>query len=127
MIDDILNEMLKYLYQYDDYWIKNRVSNELRRIIEDLLNGRAEVIVRRTESSLIIAVRGSHVTLEIIRNRDVIIQILNDFPGTTMRIPDVFKEFVKNRNKYEELAKMLLAAKLGLANTDEGENKDKPE
>ncbi len=126
VIDDILNEMLKYLYQYDDYWIRNRVSNELRGVIEDLINGRAEVIVRRTESSLTITVRGSRITLEIIRNRDVIVQILNDFPGTTIRIPDVFKEFMKNKSKYEELAKILLAAKLGLANTDEGENKDKP-
>ncbi|GAB6944668.1 hypothetical protein JCM14467A_14500 [Vulcanisaeta sp. JCM 14467] len=88
VIDSILNEMLKYLYQYDDYWIRNRVSSDLRRVIEDLINGRAEIIIRKTENSLIIVVRGNYVTLEIIRNRDVIVQILNDFSGTTMKVPD---------------------------------------
>ena len=50
VIDSILNEMLKYLYQYDDYWIRNRVSSDLRRVIEDLINGRAKIIIRKQKT-----------------------------------------------------------------------------
>ncbi len=107
----LIGKFEKYIEQLQEYW--QEVGYEVRGIINDLLNGRVEVIIRNGEG---ITIYGKHLTLEANKTASSItVQIVFRFRGITIKTPDVLG-MVMNR---EEYAKFLLALRLGFAVTDE--------
>ena len=114
-ITGLVDRFINYNEQLLNYW--REVGYETRRLIDDLMNGRAEVIVRPSG----ISVHGKHITLKIDRasNDSVTVHLaLKRIEGITIRAPNVFRRAM-SRKEYEKFVKRVLKAlKSGFEETD---------
>ncbi|BDR93269.1 hypothetical protein Vsou_23620 [Vulcanisaeta souniana JCM 11219] len=70
----LINKYIKYIDKLEEYWPRNNINEEIKRLIEDLVSGKAEVIVRRNNG---ISVYKGHITLEVDKPNEnsIIIQL----------------------------------------------------
>ena len=121
--DDVVNDLLRMVNKFIDYNEKflnywHEVGNEVRKLIEDLMSGKAEVIIWESEKG--VSVHGKFITLEVDRasNDSVTVQLkLNDLEGVTVKVPNVFK-MVMNEEEYKKFKKVLKLLKGGLEEAD---------
>ncbi|GAB6944980.1 hypothetical protein JCM14467A_17620 [Vulcanisaeta sp. JCM 14467] len=116
--DDVVNDLLRlvdkfigYNEQFLNYW--REVGNEVEKLIEDLINGRAEVVIR-SEGVSGISVHGEHITLKVNRtNTSITVHITpKGLEGMTIRVPDVFRKTM-SRKEYRKFVKRVLRALRG--------------
>ena len=122
----VINNYINYIDVFKEYWVAYDVSGEIRRLIEDLGSGEAEIIVKRTSNSLVGSIYGRYVSLIVKRpGKGVIVHL--DFSGLkamTIKVPDVWS-VIENYHK-EFIKDVLIALRLGFAATDEGVSNGKP-
>ena len=128
--EDIVNDLLRlvdkfinYNEKFLNYW--REVGSEVKELIEDLMNGRAEVIVRPSG----VSVYYKYITLETNKPNagGVIVQLsLKGFRGMTFRIPDMFRRTMSKEEYRRFIRKVLKALRSGFAETDEGVEKGRP-
>lgn len=129
-VKTIVESLLNYIYiNLRSYW-ENKISLEIEKIIERIRNGKVEVVVNKTEKTLMIHIYEDNVELKINKiynSNSVIIQlVLNGMKGFSINIPNVFNELL-NKEEYEKFIKeVLIPMEGGFAMTDEGINKNKP-
>ena len=129
--DDAVNDLLgmvdkfiNYNAQFLNYW--REVGSEVKRLIDDLMSGKAEVVIRGEDVSGI-SIHGEYVTLDVDRMKTSVPVklVLKGFRSMTIRVPDVFKKTM-NREEYGRFVNdMLRALEGGLEETDGFVNEDK--
>ncbi len=126
-INDLLKLIDKFISQNEKLWNYWRdVSNEVNKLIKDLINGSAEVIIRGEDVSGI-SVHGEYVTLETHRtNTGIVVRlVLKGLRGMTIRTLNVFKKTMSKEEYVKFINKVLKALKGGLEETDGIVNKGK--
>ncbi len=113
-----LDKFIRYVDEFGDYWLRNHVSDEIERLIENLLHGRSEIIVWRNENG--VSVYGEHVTLNAQKTRTgVMVHLMpKDFDGITIEVPNIFKRTMDKRDYRKFVRKVLKALKGGFEETD---------
>ena len=116
-VTGLVNKFINYNEEFLNYW--REVSNEVEKLVDDLLSGRAEVIIWEGEKG--VSVHGSYVTLNVHKtNTDgvVVHLVLNGLGGMIVEVPDVFRKTM-SRKEYERfIRKVLMALKGGLEEAD---------
>ncbi|WP_054842467.1 hypothetical protein [Vulcanisaeta distributa] len=117
----VINGFVQYIVEVRKYWIENNIGgDEVKKLIEDLRNGRADVAIRRTGKTLTISVYGKYVILEVSRLGGTRVRlILRKIRGITIDVPDIFRKVI-GKDEYENFAKILQGLRKGFAETDEG-------
>ena len=132
---DILNKiykifdiLLNYIEdKFKEFWLNN-VSKEVEGIINDLINGKSEILVSKTEKTLSARIYGKYIEIKVSKiypNGSVVIQLLiRNLGGFYIDITDPFKELMDEEEykKYDE--EILTPIKNGLAATDEAKRID---
>ncbi len=59
----VANAFIKYLDKFKEYWIKNNIGHEVKRLIEYLMHGKAEIIIWRNKKG--ISIYSKYVTLNV--------------------------------------------------------------
>ncbi|WP_460173676.1 hypothetical protein, partial [Vulcanisaeta sp. JCM 14467] len=113
VINDLLglvDKFVSYNERFLNYW--REVGSEVRKLIDDLLSGRAEVIIWEGEKG--ISVHGEHVTLEVNKSTGgiTVCLVLSDLGGVTIRIPGVFA-MTMSKEEYEKFINGVLRALRG--------------
>ncbi|WP_446751825.1 hypothetical protein [Vulcanisaeta sp. JCM 16161] len=134
LIINSIKEILKSLLNRVDndlrnYWV-SKLGNEVAELIQDIISGKAQVIINRTSKTLAVHVYRNHITLDInkIRNNSGITTQLRikGLRGINIEIPNIFEEIL-DKEEYEKLEKETLTPlKLGFAITDETTRNGKP-
>mgnify|MGYP001773257582 CR=1 FL=1 len=90
-ITGLVNKFISHDEQLWRYW--HEAGNEVRKLVDDLLNGRAEVIIRGEDASGI-SVHEENVTLSVDKtSTGITVQLkLKGFKGVTIEVPDGFVE-----------------------------------
>ena len=121
--DDVVNDLLgmvdKFINYNEDFWrYWHEVSNEVKRLVDDLLNGRSEVIVWEGEKG--VSVYREYITLEAHRTRNgIVVQlVLNELEGITIEAPDIFKKVMSEREYGKFVNEVLEVLKGGFEEAD---------
>ncbi len=117
-ITGLVDKFINYNERFLNYW--REVSNEVRKLIEDLTNGRAEVVIRG-ENATGVSVHYEHVTLETDSTNigGVTVKlVLNGLKGMTIKVSDVFRKAMSRREYRRFIRKVLRALKGGFEETD---------
>lgn len=110
----VIDEYIRYIDVLKEYWVTNDVGGNIRKLVEDLMSERAEVIVRRTGNSLINSVHGKYVSLTAKRpGEGVIVHLeLSDLRVMTVKVPDIWN--IINVDHDESIKDVLMALRLAL-------------
>lgn len=101
-----INEIVNYVDRFQRYW--NSVGNEIYELVNSLLSGNENIIIRRNG----VSVHKDHITIEADLTNNVTVHVVfNDFKGINIRIPDVF-------GADEVLKRIIRAIRDGLEVTD---------
>ncbi|WP_054850262.1 hypothetical protein [Vulcanisaeta sp. JCM 14467] len=120
VINDLLgmvNKFIGYNERFLNYW--RSVGDEVRRLIDDLMSGRVEVIIWEGEKG--ISVYYEHVTLEAHRTSTggVTVQlVLNGLEGMTIEVPNIFIKTMSEKEYRKFVNDVLRALKGGFEETD---------
>ncbi|WP_054842435.1 hypothetical protein [Vulcanisaeta distributa] len=128
LIINPIREILKSLLNRVDndlrnYWVST-LGNEVAELIQDIISGKAQVIINKTSKTLTVHIYKTHITLDVnkIRNNSgttTQLRIKGLRGGINIEIPNIFKE-IMNKGEYEKLEKeILVPLRLGFAKTDE--------
>ena len=113
----LVDEFISYNEQFWNYW--HGIGDEVRKLIEDLMSGRAEAITRGEDASGV-SIHCEHITLEIDRTSTggiTVCLVLSDLGGVTIRIPDVFA-MTMSKEEYEKfINEVLKSLRSGLEET----------
>ena len=109
-VTGLVNKFISYNERFWNYW--RDVGDEVKRLVNDLLNGRTEVII--WESGKGMSVYREYITLSANKTRTgvTVHMVLNGLEGMTIEVPDVFR-MVMSREEYEKLVNELLVALRG--------------
>lgn len=122
----LINKYIKYINKLKEYWLRNSINEEIKRLIEDLVSGKAEVIIRKNNG---ISIYGGHITLEIDKPNEnsVTIQLrLKGLKGMKLKVPNIFR-WTLSKDEYRQFINELIKAlRGGFAITDENIHKGKP-
>ena len=113
----LIDKCIRYIDKFRDYWLRNNVGYELKKLIMDLLNGKIEIIVRPNGG---ISMHGKYVTLEVDQTRTgIMIHLIpKSLRGMTLEIPDIFM-MTMNKNEYVKFVNDILnGLRMGLEETD---------
>ncbi|BDR93056.1 hypothetical protein [Vulcanisaeta souniana] len=122
-ITGLVDKFINYNERFLNYW--RDVGNETRRLIDNLMNGRAEVIIRG-EGASGISVHSEHITLETDRTSTSIPVhlVLKGLEGVDVEVPDFM--MMMNKEEYTKFVKTLRSLRIGFAETDESVEKGRP-
>ena len=123
-ITGLVDKFINYNEKFLNYW--REVGSEVKELIEDLLNGKAEVIIRG-EGVAGVSVHGEHVTLKADRARNSItVQLLfKGLSGVSIKTPDMFRSTMSEEEYKKFVERVLKALRWGFAKTDEYIDKGK--
>lgn len=128
VVNGILNvfkEFISYIDRFKEYWVKNGI--EIKEIIDDLVGGKAEVVIWENISGL--SIYGKNILLNVSKTDEsgvVSHLVLKGFEGMTIEIPNIFMG-VMSKDEYEKfIRELLIPLRVGFAETDEGVDKDRP-
>ena len=122
IITGLVDKFINYNEQLLNYW--REVGGEVKRLIEDLLNGRAEVIIWSNEEGVSVYYGCATLKIERTRTGGIIVQLsLKGLGGVTIRVPDVFKKTM-SREEYRRFIKKVLRALRGGLEEADGTIKD---
>ena len=109
-VTGLVDKLISYNERFWNYW--HDVGDEVKRLVNDLLNGRTEVII--WESGKGMSVYREYITLSANKTRTgvTVHMVLNGLEGMTIEVPDVFR-MVMSREEYEKLVNELLVALRG--------------
>ena len=113
-VTGLFDEFINYSERFWNYW--REVGSEAKKLLEDLLNGRSEVIVRLSG----ISVYHEHITLKVNKmSTGITVQlVLNGLEGVTIRVPDVFRKTMSEEEYKRFVRKVLRALRGGFEETD---------
>ena len=113
----LIDKFINYNEQFLNHW--HEVGNEVRKLINDLISGRAEVVIWSNENG--VSVYYGHITLDVHKTNagSVMVHlVLNGLEGVTIRVPDVFRR-IMSRKEYRKFVKRAFRAlRGGLEETD---------
>ena len=124
-ITGLVDEFINYNEKFWNYW--HKVDGEVKKLIEDLINGRTEVVIRGEDVSGI-SVHGRYVTLEVdkMNNDSITVHLsLRGLKGVTINVPNIFKMTMSKKEYSRFIRKVLKALRGGLEETDGFVNGDK--
>ena len=116
-ITGLIDKFVSYNERFLNYW--HEIGNEVRKLIDDLISGRAEVIIWSNEGGM--SVHYGHVTLKADRTSTggVTVQlVLNGLEGIIVRVPDVFRKTMSRKEYSRFIKKVLRALRAGLEEAD---------
>ena len=122
IINDILkliDELVEYLEKFSEYWSEERIGDEIKRLFDELIHGKVEVVVHKGGTGF--SIYGEHITLVANEtNSGVTAHLeLKGLEGVTIDVPDIFNKAM-SKEEYEKFIKELLKAlRGGFAGTDE--------
>ena len=128
VINDLLglvDKFINYSERFWNYW--QTIGGEAKKLVDDLLSGRAEVIIWEGEKG--ISVHEEHVTLEAHRasKGSITVQLkLNDLGGVDIEVLNVFRKTMSKREYRRFVKRVLKALRGGFAETDEGKHEGRP-
>ena len=119
VINDLLgliDKFINYNERLWNYW--HEASNDVRKLINDLLNSKAEVIIWSNEKG--VSVHYEYITLNVHKtNTGIIVQlVLKELKGITVEAPDVFRKTMSREEYAKFINKVLKALRGGLEETD---------
>ena len=122
--DDVINDLLGmvdkfigYNEQFLNHW--HDVGDEVRRLIDNLMSGKAEAIIWEGEKG--ISVHGNYITLEVERTNTggVTVQLkLSGLESVTIKAPDMFRKTMSRKEYKKFVEEVLKALRGGLEETD---------
>ena len=115
-ITELVSRIISYNEKFWRFW--HDVGGEVKKLLEDLLSGRSEVIIWSNENG--ISVHGEHVTLEVERTSTggmIVHLTFEGFKGTTIKVPNIFR-MVMSGEDYERFTRILRALEGGIEQTD---------
>ena len=116
-ITGLVDRFIGYSEQSLNYW--RDVGGEAKKLLEDLLSGRSEVIIWSNEGG--VSVYHEFITLEAHRTSTdgVTVQLsLEGLEGVTIRVSDVFRKTMSRKEYRKFINKVLKALKGGLEEAD---------
>lgn len=118
-IIELIDRFINYTSKLRNYWLRNGVNYEIRNLIENLINGKTEVIIRGNNTSGI-SVHEEYITLNVDKtNTGVTVHLkLKGFKSMNIKVPDVFK-MIMSEEKYKEFVNEVLnGLRRGFEETD---------
>ena len=120
--DDVVNDLLrlvdKFISYTEDFWrYWHEVGNDVEKLVNDLINGKAEVIIWEGEKGT--SVHGEFITLEVERTSTggITVQLKpNGLEGVNIEVPDVFRKTMSGEEKF--VNELLAALRGGFEETD---------
>lgn len=132
VIDELLkviDKLIQYIIEFKEYWNNKGVGNEIIRLINDLINGKAVVYVKITSKTLMINIYVNHITLRIQKhnNKNLTAQlVLTNFEHIVINVPDIFRMTMDEKEYSKFIKDILMALRLGFAVTDETVSEGRP-
>ncbi|GAB6945178.1 hypothetical protein [Vulcanisaeta sp. JCM 14467] len=117
-ITGLVDRFIGYSERFLNYW--RSVGGETKKLIEDLINGRTEVVIRGEDASGI-SVRGEFITLmvDMTRNGGITVQLnLKGLEGADIEVPNIFIKIMSEEEYRKFIRKILRALKGGFEETD---------
>ncbi len=132
--DEVVNSVLKlvneftiYIGKFRKYWSENTMWSEVKKMIDNLIYGKTEVIIWENENG--VSVHSNYITLNVSKateNGITVQLILKEFDGITINVPDVYIKTLKPEDYEKFINEVLKWLKKGFAMTDEGVNEERP-
>ena len=120
VVNDLLGMVNKFISYNEDFWrYWQTVGSDVKELINDLMSGGTEVVIRGEDASGI-GVHGEHITLNAQRARTggiTVHLVLEGLGGTTIKMPNIFR-MVMSGEEYRRLIKILRALRGGFEETD---------
>ena len=120
-INDLLrlvDEFISYNEKFLNYW--RDIGGEVRKLIEDLMSGGTEVIIRG-EGVAGVSVHHGRITLDVNRtsNNSITIHLMSKgLKGVMIRAPDIFVKTMSKEEYAKFVNEIFMALKEGLEETD---------